>query len=542
MDAWWHGAVIYSVYPRSFMDSNGDGIGDIPGLIAKLDYIAALGIDAIWLAPVSTSPMRDFGYDVSNFTDIDPSFGDLGDFDALLARAHDLDIKIILDQVYSHTSSDHPWFRESRADRNSARADWYVWADPKPDGSPPNNWLAVFGGSAWTWDSGRAQYYLHNFLIEQPDLNMHNEDVQAEILKAMQFWLERGVDGFRLDSPNFFMHDPLLRDNPPAKVERPVKAYQMQDHIYDRGRPENMAFIAQLRALSDRYDKRLLLAELSDERPFEAMKEYTGHNDTFHTGYNYLLLGEGFDAARIRASVEKMFNTLGPDAWPTWAFSTHDVVRVASRWTPKGLPGQWTQTLLAFLTSLRGPVLLYQGEELGLTQTEMTKNEVQDPEGKAFWPLRKGRDGERTPMPWQKNSPHAGFTTGTPWLRADPAHRVLAVDVQSQDDQSMLSFARNWLGWRERHPALVKGSTKFCDSPEGTLCIVREVASERCYVFVNLSDTHISMPQPFAGEASDVFAFGGALESGSVHLPAGAGIAVVAPCVADFGPQYSSAY
>jgi alpha-glucosidase len=327
----WKGAVFYQIYPRSFQDSDGDGVGDLPGLLARLPYVASLGVDGIWLSPVFASPMRDYGYDISDYTAIDPLFGTLADFDAVVAECHRLGLMIIVDQVYSHTSTDHAWFEESRQDRTNPKADWYVWADPKPDGSPPTNWLAAFGGGMWEWDSRRRQYYLHNFLPSQPDLDLHNPAVQDAILEVARFWLDRGVDGFRLDVANCYTHDRQLRDNPPSGATKAVRPYFMQRHIHDRDQPETFEFAARLRALTDEHADRFLLAELASDDPEGAIADYTAGEDRFHTAYSFRFLSKPFGPAVIRRGVEDLF-ARAPHAWPSWAFSNHDFERVASRW------------------------------------------------------------------------------------------------------------------------------------------------------------------------------------------------------------------
>ncbi|RMF42813.1 MAG: alpha-glucosidase, partial [Deltaproteobacteria bacterium] len=283
MNEWWKGAVIYQIYPRSFFDSNNDGVGDLPGIVDKLDYVARLGVDGIWLSPFFTSPMRDFGYDVADYRSVDPVFGTLADFDTLLARAHELGLKVIIDQVYSHTSDRHPWFQQSRASRQGDKADWYVWADAKADGTPPNNWLSMFGGSAWSWDTQRRQYYLHNFLAEQPDLNFHNPAVQDAILDVARFWLDRGVDGFRLDVANYYFHDSALRDNPPTGTRNHARPYHFQQQIHNRSRPETLDFVARLRAVLDRYDGRMTVAEIASASPIARSIEYTQGRGRLHT-------------------------------------------------------------------------------------------------------------------------------------------------------------------------------------------------------------------------------------------------------------------
>src|SRR5262245_3540982 len=336
---WWRGGVIYQIYPRSFADSNGDGIGDLAGITARLDYIARSGVDGIWLSPFFKSPMKDFGYDISDYRDVDPIFGTLQDFDRLVRHAHELGLKVMIDQVYSHTSDLHPWFKESRSSRDNPKADWYVWADAKPDGTPPNNWLSIFGGSAWQWEPRRGQYYLHNFLVSQPDLNYHNPAVAAQMLEEAEFWLARGVDGFRLDAINFCFHDPLLRDNPakPAAERkgrgfRTDNPYAWQVHLYDNTQPQNHAFLESLRALMNRYAPAVALGEVSAEDAIEAIVQYTSGTRRLHMAYNFELLVDEFSTAHIREVVSTLAARC-QDCWPCWAIGNHDVARVASRWS-----------------------------------------------------------------------------------------------------------------------------------------------------------------------------------------------------------------
>lgn len=333
--AWWRGGVIYQIYPRSFMDSRGDGIGDLPGVTEKLDYVASLNVDGIWLSPFFTSPMLDFGYDISNYRDVDPMFGTLDDFKALLAKAHRLGLKVMIDQVISHTSDQHAWFQESRQDRTNPKADWFVWADPKPDGTPPNNWLSIFGGPAWTFEPRRQQYYMHNFLTSQPDVNFHNPEARQAQLDNMRFWLELGVDGFRLDTVNFFFHDKELRNNPPVpKGEAKTlgapdsNPYTWQRHVYDLSRPENLDFLKDLRALMDEYPGTTTVGEIGDDNPLERMAEYTAGGDKLHMAYTFDLLNKPHSAAYLREVIER-FQRLAGDAWPCWATSNHDVERSA---------------------------------------------------------------------------------------------------------------------------------------------------------------------------------------------------------------------
>jgi alpha-glucosidase len=470
MSEWWRSAVIYQVYPRSFADSNGDGIGDLAGIVAHLDHIARLGVDGIWLSPFFTSPMADYGYDVADYCNVDPMFGTLADFQALLAAAHAHGLKVVIDQVYSHTSKEHPWFLESRRDRTNPRADWYVWADAKPDGTAPNNWMAAFGGVAWTWDTGRNQYYFHNFLPEQPDLDVRNPAVQEALLEVARFWLELGVDGFRLDVANYFMQDPLLRDNPPRAVHDGTKPLNFQQHVHNKSQPDNLAFIERLRGVMDEYPERMTVAEIKCDRNLERMAEYTAHGRRLSCAYSFHLLGGEFSARFVRETVEAFFAQPG-SPWPAWAFSNHDVPRAPSRWGRDSAAA--AIQLNALMLSLPGTLFLYQGEELGLPVATLPLAALRDPEAINNWPNHRNRDGARTPMPWRADAPHAGFSTGEPWLPVAVPHVPLAVDRQEVDAGSVLAATRALLAWRRSNAALRERGWAFIDLPEPLLGIIR---------------------------------------------------------------------
>ncbi|KGM53537.1 alpha-glucosidase [Lysobacter arseniciresistens ZS79] len=527
---WWRGAVIYQIYPRSFLDTNGDGVGDLPGIIARLDHVASLGVDAIWVSPFFTSPMADYGYDIADFRDVDPLFGTLADFDRLLAEAHARGIRVMIDQVLSHSSDQHPWFTESRAGRDNPRADWYVWADPKPDGTPPNNWLSIFGGGAWTWEPRREQYYLHNFLSSQPQLNFHNPAVRTAMLDNLRFWLDRGVDGMRLDSINFCFHDAQLRDNPakPAhlRVGRGFSAdnpYAYQYHHYNNTQPENLALMEELRALFDRYPGATTLGEISSEDSLGTMAEYvTGKR--LHMGYSFELLVEDRSAAYIRQTVENLESRMS-DGWPCWALSNHDVQRAVTRWSD-GTGGDaptddFARQLVALVCSLRGSVCLYQGEELGLPEADVPYEKLRDPYGIAFWPNFKGRDGCRTPMPWTGDA-DAGFSPVEPWLPVPDAHRARSVAAQDADPDSVLNAARRFLRWRSAQPVLVGGDIAFIDAPEPVLAFNRTLGDERVLVVFNLSGAAVSWPLPAGMTLRALDGHGlaaGAVDGGELRLP-----------------------
>jgi alpha-glucosidase len=519
---WWRGAVIYQIYPRSFQDTNGDGVGDLPGITRRLDHVASLGADAIWISPFFTSPMKDFGYDVSNYCDVDPLFGTLADFDALVARAHELGLKVMIDLVLSHTSDRHPWFAESRASRDNGRANWYVWADPKPDGTPPNNWLSIFGGSAWAWDARRCQYYMHNFLASQPDLNFHEPAVQAALLDVARFWLGRGVDGFRLDTINFYVHDKQLRDNPALLPEErneltapKVNPYNHQRHVYDKSRPENIDFLKKLRKVMNPFNA-AAVGEIGDsQRALEILGEYTRGDDRMQMSYAFdFLSGETLPASRI-AEVFAEVDRVAADGWVCWAFSNHDVARHISRWSLSDAAARAYATLLM---CLRGSVCVYQGEELGLPEAEIGFDELQDPYGIEFWPEYKGRDGCRTPMVWQSDNRSGGFSTGKPWLPVPAAHLPLAAASAAADDTAVLHHYRRAIALRAAHTALRKGAQSALAAVGDLLTFERSEGDERLFLAFNLSTTPVQLAlpaghwQPLAADLGTAAPEGGGLQ------------------------------
>ena len=496
---WWRGGVFYQIYPRSFRDSNKDGIGDLNGILSKLDYVADLGVDGIWISPFFKSPMKDYGYDVSDYNDVDPLFGTRDDFKALLDQAHKRGLKIIVDIVMSHTSEEHAWFKESCSSRDNPKADWYVWADPKPDGTPPNNWLSVFGGSAWQFNVFRGQYYLHNFLKEQPDLNYNNPEVVQAMLDQCRYWLDFGVDGFRLDVINFCTHDAQLRDNPPrddgglaSQLEFP-DAYAMQWHIYDKSRPENMNLVRRMRALLDEYPGTTALAEIGDDNSVKLAAEYTATPDVLHMAYSFALMvnkGTMPPATLFHKIIDDQKAQPG-NSWPAWAMSNHDVVRTASRWsgTDYNHDPRLSKMLIALLCSLRGTPFIYQGEELGLPEADIPFEQILDPWGKYLYPKWKGRDGCRTPMPWD-NQPQAGFTAADKtWLPLSPSHLALNAQAQENDKDSVLNFSRQFLKWRKTRPALISGTINFIETgDERILAFTRQTKNDSVLCVFNLSD------------------------------------------------------
>jgi alpha-glucosidase len=507
---WWRGGVIYQVYPRSYQDTSGDGIGDLKGITRRLDHIASLGVDAIWLSPFFASPMADMGYDVSDYCDVDPMFGTLADFDALVERAHELGLKIIIDQVLSHSSDQHPWFKESRSSRDNPKADWYVWADPKRDGTAPNNWLSIFGGPAWEWDGVRKQYYMHNFLASQPDLNFHNPAVQETLLKTVKFWLDRDVDGFRLDTVNFFVHDKHLRNNPPLEhdpdavgLDAPdVNPYGMQNHLHDKTQPENIDFLKRFRALLDTYEGRTSVGEVGDgARSLKTVANYTSGGDKLHMCYTFDLLSPDFTADHIRRCVIE-FQKQVSDGWVCWAFSNHDVMRHVSRFAHR--PSEYetvAKLAISILACLRGSICLYQGEEIGLPEAELEFEELTDPYGIRFWPAFKGRDGCRTPMVWDPQQPHGGFSMAKPWLPVKAEHLALAVDGQDGVEGSVLEHYRAVLAFRKSHAVLFDGDMMFLGGNADLLAFTREKDGERLVFVFNLTrqPQEYTLPEHFAG-------------------------------------------
>jgi alpha-glucosidase len=507
---WWRGAVIYQIYVRSFCDGNGDGQGDFAGLTGKLDYIKSLGVDAIWLSPIHPSPNRDWGYDVSDYNGVHPDYGTLEDFGKLVEAAHARGLKLILDEVLAHTSDEHAWFAASRdgdvAKRDWPKKDWYVWAPPGDDGAVPNNWLSVFGGPAWSYQPARQSYYHHKFLRQQPKLNWMNASAREAALKVLDLWLERGVDGYRLDVANAFLHDPALTDNPaiPAAQRGTAEwsaAANMQRHLHDSNRRENQPLLDVIRRRVDRFDNRFVFGEFSEE--FERSGCYLPPDKGLHAGYNFALLLAS-DAAAIRAHLKTLARF--PDHWPCIAFSNHDVIRTATRFGQ-----QAARAMLALLCALRGTVLLYQGEELGLPEVELRRDQLKDPVGDLYYPLFKGRDGCRTPMPWDATVPNLGFSSGEPWLPLGAEHRALAVSEQDRDPNSALAFTRRLLTARKANPALLDGTLELLPGP--LLAFVRQTESQKIGCVFNLGDAEAVFELPGLAKALD-FGTGKAVSSG----------------------------
>jgi glycosidase len=469
---WWQTGVVYQVYPRSFGDSNDDGVGDLEGIRRHLDHLAWLGVDAVWISPFYRSPMKDFGYDVADYTDVDPLFGDLADFDRLLADAHARGIRVIVDYVPNHTSDQHRWFVASRSSRLDPKRAWYVWRDPKADRSPPNNWISVFGGSAWTFDEATGQHYLHSFLAEQPDLDWRNPDVKSAMFDVLRFWLDRGVDGFRIDVAQFVAKDPLLRDNPPnPHPERMAHmgAWARQLHLYDHGHPDVHEIYRDFRALLDSYPgDRVSIGELHHEQ-FEVWAGFYGQNlDEIHIPFNFHLLFAKWDATEVRCVVDAVEAALPEGAWANWVLGNHDQARVASR-----IGEAQARVAMLLLLTLRGTPTIYYGDELGLPNAEVRPDQVRDP-----WGLvepAQGRDPGRSPMPWDGTA-NGGFSTPDvePWLPLAAGHETRNVAAQRDDAASLLSMTRRLIRLRREHPALAEGVHRSVDAaPDGTFCFVR---------------------------------------------------------------------
>ena len=474
---WWRDGVIYQVYVRSFVDSNGDGLGDLPGLISRLDYLGNLGIDALWLSPIYPSPDADFGYDVADHAAVDPRYGTLADFDRLLAEAHRRGIRIVLDMVMNHTSDQHPWFQESRSIRDNARRDWYIWSDR------PNNWTAAFGGSAWERDPATGQYYLHLFTRRQPDVNWRRPEVRAAQLDVFRFWLARGVDGFRLDVYNAYFKDAGLRDNPRRAG---LRGFDRQHHLHDMDQPEMMPLLRDLRALLDSYPERYSVGETYLATPAKAAS-YCGA-DKLHAAFSFDFAGGNllypWNAAWIAERIsrrESVFDAAG--IWPTTVMSNHDVPRAAGRYSrgEDDAPARMATTLLL---TLRGTPFLYYGEEIGMRDISLGKNEIVDPPGKKYWPLYKGRDGCRSPMQWD-GSEHAGFSSTKPWLPVHPDFPRRNVAAQSEDSGSLLSFTRSLISLRKATPALVRGEYVPLTARRGVLAFLRTLPQQKVLVAMN---------------------------------------------------------
>jgi len=497
---WWKKAVFYQIYPRSFYDSNNDGFGDLVGVIEKLDYLndgrgGGLGIDAIWFSPIFKSPQKDFGYDISDYCGIDPDYGTLADFDLLIEEAHRRGIRVVLDLVLNHSSDLHPWFVESRKDRTNPKQDWYVWVDAQADGSVPNNWLSLFGGKAWTFEEQRGQYYLHSFLQEQPDLNWYNPEVREELAKVVRFWMNRGADGFRLDTVNFFAYDQKLRNNPRRDPDDPMleKGQEANPYfhyytLYSKDRPENLEFIRFLRGLFDEKHGTTSIGEIGSnlglEGTIKQTADYVKGTDHLHLAYTFAMLSTEMNAAFFARVVELTEAHFG-DSWPCWSLGNHDTCRLMTRFNCMGERQGFQQMMLMLLLCLKGTPILYYGEELDMEQISFNQDQLKDPLGVYFWPQNKGRDGCRIPFPWKSDEPNQGFNLGAEcWL---PSGSPLALDEAEKMPESTLNLIREMLKIRKQRPALHSGKYLRLLLEEDCLVFKRETDQESITIAANFS-------------------------------------------------------
>jgi alpha-glucosidase len=477
---WWQTGVLYQIYPRSFQDSNADGVGDLKGILQRLDYLTDLGVDALWLSPIFPSPMADFGYDISDYTDIDPLFGTLADLDELIQAAHARGLKILLDLVPNHTSDRHPWFVESRSSRDNPKRDWYIWRDPPPDGGPPTNWLSNFGGSAWEYDDATGQYYYHAFLKQQPDLNWRNPAVSAAMLDVMRFWLKRGVDGFRVDVIWHLIKDDQFRDNPVNTSFVPGKPPHRQlVALYTADRPEVHEVIAAMRRVIDEFDDRVLIGEIY--LPIERLVAYYGRDlSGTHLPFNFSLLETSWHARRLADLIDEYERALPVGGWPNWVLGNHDRPRVATR-----IGREQAGLAAVLLLTLRGTPTIYYGEELGFEQVPIAPEQVQDPYEKNVPGIGVGRDGCRTPMQWDR-SRHAGFSTAEPWLPLAAKWRTQNVATERADPASLLNLYRRLIALRRQSQALSEGNYQSVATTGDLLAYLRRDGSERILVLLNL--------------------------------------------------------
>ncbi|HEY3310842.1 MAG TPA: alpha-glucosidase [Anaerolineales bacterium] len=484
---WWRDGIIYQIYPRSFADSNGDGFGDLTGIISKLDYLSGLGIDAIWISPFYPSPDIDFGYDISDHTAVDPRYGTMADFDHLVAEAHRRGIRVVLDVVLNHTSDQHPWFVESRSDRENSKRDWYIWLDPSNKGKPPNNWKSFFGGSNWEFDPRTGQYYFHTFAKQQPDVNWRNPQVRKAQLDVFRFWLERGVDGFRLDVFNAYFKDARFRDNP---FKLGLRGFDRQQHVYDINQPEIIPFLQELRALLDSYPERYAVGETFASTRRQSV-DFAG-SDRLHEVFSFDMIGSWlkfkWDPAWLMERIiqrDMLFDNA--QVWPTTVMSNHDKPRTASRYARFDEDDSDAFAAMTLLLTLRGTPFLYYGEEIGMRDLDLKRGEIMDPPGRKYWPIYKGRDGCRSPMQWS-GATFAGFSMTQPWLKVHPNHVWRNVAAQQADPNSLLNFTRRLISLRKARAALCRGNFRcFFRTDQGVLAYERELDDDRVLVFINFT-------------------------------------------------------
>ncbi len=501
---WWKRGVIYEIPVASFADSDGDGMGDLRGIIDRLDYLngtaESLGVDAIWLTPANASPMRDFGYDVRDYYAIDERFGTMADFDELLSACHGRGVKLMTDLVLNHTSEEHPWFVESRSSRENPKRDWYVWRDGRAPGKPPNRWVSVAEGSPWQYDSATDQYYYHAFLDFQPDLNWRNPEVRREMLDVLRFWLDKGVDGFRLDLVNFLYEDELLRDNPRRLGRRP---YFWQRHIYDRSRPESLEAASDLRRLADSYPDRALMGEVCTDERDDAVAYLGDGSDTLHLSFYLDFARVRWGAERFRESVGWLEEHIPAEGWPCYYLNNHDMSRTFTRLGGGRFAEARAKVAAAMLLTLRGTPIIYAGEEIGMPMSKVPRRVMKDPLGTKYWPLSQGRDGARTPMQWDA-TPNAGFTSGEPWLPVDPCFTNRNVERQSDDPDSLLTWYRRLIRLRAEKPALHAGDYRAIDEvPRGVYAYVRQFEDEKLAIALNFTSRAVALPERLSGSAAE---------------------------------------
>ncbi len=484
---WWKHGVIYEIFPKSFYDSNADGTGDIPGIIQKLDYLSSLGIDAIWLTPVYKSPMHDFGYDVSNYREIDPAFGTLNDFKILLNKAHSRNIRIIMDMVMNHTSHLHSWFVESRSSLNNPKRNWYIWKDGIKN-KPPNNWLSSWGGSAWEWDETTGQYYFHSCLKEQPDLNWHNPELVDAFFEEIRFWLEMGVDGFRLDVINWIIKDKKFRNNPLVS-----HIFRIQKHLYDRNRSRSHKIVKKFRRMLDEYDNRMAVGEVFSLPPGDTKlsASYLGAGDELNLAFDFSLMYRPWNARLIYQCIKKWYRLMPEKGWPCFVLSSHDYPRTVSRFGVFNRADRYKRAKVAavLLLSLKGTPFLYYGEEIGMRNVNLKRNEISDPLGRRFWPFYKGRQPARAPMQWSPES-NAGFTTAPlTWMKLNNDYRKINVQSQLEDRDSLFNLYRNLIGIRKNCPALYSGNFEPVKKGKAGVLAFYRLHDDKEKVFVVLNFT-----------------------------------------------------
>ena len=529
---WWKNGIIYQIYPRSFQDTNGDGIGDLEGIIQHLDYLQDLGIDGIWLSPINPSPDVDFGYDISDYHTIDPKFGNLQDFEHLLQEAHKRDLHIIMDLVLSHSSDQHRWFQESRKSVDNPYHDWYVWRDPAPEGGKPNNWVSIFGGDAWEYDENLGQYYYHMFNKHQPDLNWHNPEVRSTMLDVFRYWLDKGVDGFRLDVFNNYFQDKLFRDNPKKEglsFRSLVRKFDAYDHIYDSNQPEMIELVEDIRKIVDSYPERYVVGETFLVDSAQA-RTYIGPKGLY-AGFDYAFCNSPFNARAYGKAIQYWDALHGENNWPNYFFNNHDTPRSTTRFA-KGESDAIPKLLLAMQLTVRGTPYLYYGEEIGMRDINLARSQIQDPVGKRYWPFNKGRDGCRSPMQWSSKL-NAGFTTGEPWLPVNKDYPVRNLASQSASPASLLSFYKQMIKLRQAYPALNAGNLEMIQAEnEDLLVYQRQAGDQKMLIILNFSKEINNYPLQtdnfnrwellFAGNESRT----SQMAESDVHLP-GYGFAIL---------------